>query len=673
MSTSLRRAVGGILIVAFFGGAFLFDRLDRQRKADESVAEARKAAEGAAPRAADAVTSLVDRAADVARDTARSQSLGTVVTAANNDFEPLQSTLKDLLVNEEEFAQFRNGASRLQLHVGEELVASSADPLPKESVASVLARARVDGEAKELRVLENRLETLAAVKLKKAFTVQAQAIPIVLVLARVVDDAALGASVGGLGHAVAISNGNSVLAKAGPTDELGMLAKRVGTERVGTYVGADGSAAVRELGSGLWLWVFHPVAAAPAGGAGTSWTWLVYLTAALLALGTGALLFPRGEEGRGAPATTELHQAQLIEQQAQLLQRQQQEFERISQRMTSTGEEPTVSVVTDPNADAFAATAQTNVQTRYQIVAPLGEGGMARVFVAQTKGAEGFKRLFVLKRLRPEMSDHAEVVTQFIDEARLGASLVHSNIVPVFDFGRDAEGYFMAQEFILGRDVDGVVRTSVAKFGRTLDVEVILYIAQEALKALGYAHAKSDETGRPMRLVHRDVSPNNLMISADGELKLLDFGIVKADNKLTKTQEGIVKGNVFFMSPEQARGLPVDLRADLFSLGLVIYAAAAATPLYTGKTNYDLLLKAGGGLGDEDWARVSALPEPIATLLKKALQFDPNERFQNAEEFAAAIPTAKVAPVARVRALMTELFSAEFANDRNRFSSPSST
>ncbi len=220
---------------------------------------------------------------------------------------------------------------------------------------------------------------------------------------------------------------------------------------------------------------------------------------------------------------------------------------------------------------------------------------MAKVSLAVTLGEQGFRRQFVVKRLKTELTANPQVIAQFIDEARLGASLVHSNIVPVFDFGRDADGFFMAQEYIMGRDLDAV-RRALWQRGTRLDLKMVLYVAQEALKALSYAHGKTDDTGKAMGLVHRDVSPNNLMVSARGEVKLLDFGIVKADDKLSQTREGMIKGNVFYMSPEQARGLPVDPRADLFSLGLVLYTAFSGETLYRGVTNYDLLTRAGEGL-----------------------------------------------------------------------------
>ena len=292
---------------------------------------------------------------------------------------------------------------------------------------------------------------------------------------------------------------------------------------------------------------------------------------------------------------------------------------------------------------------------------------MARVFVAVTRGAAGFKRHFVLKRLRPEMSVNPEIVGQFIDEARLSASLVHSNVVPVFDFGRDAEGYYLATEFILGRDLDAVRNASVQVRFKALELPLVMLVAQETLKALSYAHAKTDDNGKRLNLVHRDVSPNNIMVSSSGEVKLLDFGIVKSDDKLTRTQTGVIKGNVFYMSPEQARGIPVDARADLFSLGLVLFCMATGETLYRGTTNYDLLLRSGEGLGTAEWERVQALPTQLRALLERALRSDPAERFQSAEDFMRAIPSGTVASADQLKQLVTQLFGADFEREKQRY------
>ena len=165
----------------------------------------------------------------------------------------------------------------------------------------------------------------------------------------------------------------------------------------------------------------------------------------------------------------------------------------------------------------------------------------------------------------------------------MGSTLVHSNIIPVFDFGKVSDEYFLAQEYILGRDLGRLTARALERHQRALQPPLVLYVASETLQALEYAHGKLGEGGRPVGLVHRDVSPSNILVSARGEVKLFDFGIVKAEGRVTKTQHGVVKGNVSFMSPEQARGLAVDGRADLFSLGLVIFYCLTGEILYRGR------------------------------------------------------------------------------------------
>jgi serine/threonine protein kinase len=290
------------------------------------------------------------------------------------------------------------------------------------------------------------------------------------------------------------------------------------------------------------------------------------------------------------------------------------------------------------------------------------------VSVAEVRGAEGFRRIFVVKRLRPELTSNPEIVNQFIDEARLGASLVHSNIVPVFDFGRDAEGYFLAQEYILGRDVDALVQTSKARRGgRALEPELVLYLAQEALKALAYAHTRADDSGRPLRLVHRDVSPNNLMVSARGEVKLLDFGIVKSEQRITRTQTGVVKGNLYFMSPEQARALEVDARSDLFSLGMVLFSAASGETLYSGNTTFDLINRAGLGPTADDLRRVAALPAPLNAIIAGALEVDPQRRYASADAFAEVVAASgRIGTAAALKGLMELLFADELGAESGR-------
>ena len=225
------------------------------------------------------------------------------------------------------------------------------------------------------------------------------------------------------------------------------------------------------------------------------------------------------------------------------------------------------------------------------------------------------------------MVSNSEVVSAFIDEANLAASLVHTNIVPVFDFGKLGDEYYMAQEYILGRDLGRVTRRALEAEQKPLPLNQVFYAAHETLKALDYAHAKTGKDGKPMNLVHRDVSPNNILVSARGEVKLFDFGIAKASGRITQTQFGMVKANVRFMSPEQARGEAVDGRSDLFAVGLVIYYTLSGDALYTADTTYNLLVKAAQGPGEKELANLQSLPREGQRILERALQGNPADRY----------------------------------------------
>ncbi len=300
---------------------------------------------------------------------------------------------------------------------------------------------------------------------------------------------------------------------------------------------------------------------------------------------------------------------------------------------------------------------------RYRLLNRLGEGGMSELFIAEATGVEGFSRTFVLKRLRHELAHHKEAVAQFIDEARMQAGLVHSNIVPVFDFGMVAGEYFMTQEYIVGRDLARLVGRHAEFGGGGLPESLAYYIAHETLQALTYAHERRDKAGSAMGIVHRDVSAGNVMVSLQGEVKLADFGIVKSNRRVTQTQVGMVKGNANFMSPEQARGQPVDHRSDLFSLAHVLHYCLTGRLLYSGENDLDVLYRAANGLTDEDLRYLAEFPEPARGVLTKAFAFDPAERFQSATEFADALAAHTGGGKSATARLMHRLFGAELQRE----------
>jgi protein kinase-like protein len=300
---------------------------------------------------------------------------------------------------------------------------------------------------------------------------------------------------------------------------------------------------------------------------------------------------------------------------------------------------------------------------RYQLLDRLGEGGMSEVFTAAAHGVEGFSRVFVLKRLRPELAHDREAIGQFIDEARMQANLVHSNIVPVFDFGQVGDEFFMTQEYIVGRDLVRLIARTYDQLHQALSPRLSYYFAHETLLALHYAHTKSDREGRPLGIVHRDVSPANVIVSAQGEVKLSDFGIVKSNHRITRTQAGMVKGNVNFMSPEQAKGKDVDARSDLFSMGLVLYYCLTNQFFYDGDNDLDVLFKAACGPTKEHRERLDRLPSPAREILGKALAVDRDERFQSGAEFAESLAAHIGAGKSEAAKLMKTLFGQELLRE----------
>jgi len=306
---------------------------------------------------------------------------------------------------------------------------------------------------------------------------------------------------------------------------------------------------------------------------------------------------------------------------------------------------------------------------RYLLLAPLGAGGMAEVFKAVSYGSAGFRRRFVIKRLRAEFLRQEEAVTQFVDEATLASSLVHSNIVPVLDFGEADGEYYMASEYIQGRDLTRLVTRHVEHEGRGLAPGLVIRLASELLQGLDFVHKKHGDDGLPLGLVHRDVSPGNVMVSMGGEVKLLDFGIVKAERRATHTQQGLIKGNLLFMSPEQARAHAVDARSDLFSLGMVMYFAAKGEPLYDEDNQYDLLVRAAAGPQAKEHDKFDALPAPLPGLLHRALAPNPADRFPSANAFLKHLGALMSESSYALNHVMQVLFGGDLAAEERSFAS----
>lgn len=305
---------------------------------------------------------------------------------------------------------------------------------------------------------------------------------------------------------------------------------------------------------------------------------------------------------------------------------------------------------------------------QYRLIEKIGTGGMAEVYKAIKRGPEGFTKLFVIKRILPHVAEDKEFVQLFIQEARLSAGLSHGNVVPTFDFGETEGTYYLAQEFIHGKDLHHTIRRGKDK-AHALDVSDALYIASETLKGLGYAHGRKDAGGFPLNIVHRDISPSNILLSYDGEVKVIDFGIAKVENAIHVTRGGAVKGKAMYMPPEQAVGKKVDARADLFAVAMVLYTTFTARTLYSGETIEATLGAAIQGVTDEQMKHIASLGEPIGPILVKGLQKDPEQRYASAAEFLGATSRAlgQIAPgygPSNLGAKMRALFADEMGQEQ---------
>ncbi len=280
---------------------------------------------------------------------------------------------------------------------------------------------------------------------------------------------------------------------------------------------------------------------------------------------------------------------------------------------------------------------------RYTIVERIGQGGMAEIYAAVTTGEGSFRRPVVIKRLRPELTADPNAVAQFCDEANLLAALHHPNIVAVHDFGALAEPVLPGRGVRRGARPRPHRRASASRATRRpLPVEVIAYVGVRDPEGarLRARHARTTRVGRWGSSTATS-RPRTSMVSARGEVKLLDFGVVKAtEGRLTKTEIGVVKGNVTYMAPEQARGLEVDARADLYSLALVLYFCCAGRPLYAADTTYGLLMKAGAGPGIEERTAIQQLPRPARRGGRARHRPAHRGRYANAREMAVDLEAA---------------------------------
>ena len=261
---------------------------------------------------------------------------------------------------------------------------------------------------------------------------------------------------------------------------------------------------------------------------------------------------------------------------------------------------------------------------------------MAEVFIGEAVSVQGFKKRVAIKRVLPHLAKNENFIQMFLDEARLSARLNHANIVSVFDISAHDDTYFLIMEFVDGANLKRITDFMQAQ-NRRFPLGEAAYICMEACRGLSYAHELADEGGQPLHIVHRDISPPNILVTKRGEIKVADFGLAKAGTQLSQTDPGVVKGKFSYLSPEAATGEEVDARADIFSLGIVLWEMLAGRRLFLGDTDYatvKLIQKA-------NVPRLAPLnrevDEAFEEVLFRALARDPSHRFQSARDFGDAL------------------------------------
>jgi serine/threonine protein kinase len=307
---------------------------------------------------------------------------------------------------------------------------------------------------------------------------------------------------------------------------------------------------------------------------------------------------------------------------------------------------------------------QNIVMKKYRLIAELGHGGMADVFLAVAAGPAGFNKLVVIKQLRPSLVEDEEFLTMFLDEARLAARLNHPNVIHTYEVGQDEALPYLAMEYLDGQPLHRVLQ----KMGRDkggLPIEAHLRILCDSLVGLHYAHELADYDGTPLNVVHRDVTPQNIFITYEGAIKVVDFGIAKAMNQTVETRTGVIKGKIAYMSPEQARSEDIDRRSDIFAVGVMLWEAATGRRLWKGMSDVTVLQRLVSSVPLPSPRSVNPdVPERLERICLKALAFSPDERYVSAAELQTDLESFLDKAYGRVNGrdvgkLISERFSKE--------------
>ena len=269
---------------------------------------------------------------------------------------------------------------------------------------------------------------------------------------------------------------------------------------------------------------------------------------------------------------------------------------------------------------------------KYILLEKIASGGMAEIYLAKSIGAENVSKFLAIKKILPQFSQNYEFVEMFKEEAKIAIQLSHANIVPIFEFGEEARQFYLAMEYVEGRNLRQILNY-FKKREAQLSIPMIVYIMKEAARGLDHAHRCVDgTTGAPLNIVHRDISPQNVMLSFEGEVKIVDFGIAKAESKIETTRAGTLKGKFGYMSPEQAEGQEVDFRTDIFSIGIVLWELLANDRLFVANNEMNTLRK----IRDCQIPSLRKIDPNISAELEritnKALTRDRTLRYQSGED-----------------------------------------
>lgn len=276
---------------------------------------------------------------------------------------------------------------------------------------------------------------------------------------------------------------------------------------------------------------------------------------------------------------------------------------------------------------------ETNTFGQYQLIEKIAQGGMAEIFKGKALDSQGLERAVVIKRILPHIAASPEFVQMLIDEAKIAVMLNHGNIAQVYDLGKVGDDYFIVMEYVEGKSISQIMKR-LRLSGLLIPVPFAMAICAEIAQGLDYMHRKTDDAGHPLNIVHRDISPQNVILSVYGTIKIIDFGIAKAKNKVSVTDSGVLKGKFAYMSPEHAEGLKLDNRNDIFSLGVILYELLTGERLFKGKTNQETIKRVKKARVLAPSEKRTEIPKALDDIVLKALARDRNQRYQSAGELA---------------------------------------